>query len=495
MRPRHLEDLLDGVARGTVDTVEPVYLIHGDLVLAEPAGKRLAGALAEAAGCRVESYRRPPQLTEVLDDLRTFSLFEPAKVLLAVDTAVLADRRAAADLIDTAAEVVPVADRGQEEPSAREREAASRLLQTLRLFDLDPERGEPEALLGQLPAWVLQGGEAFRRGRHGRGRGKRQVEDLREALTGLLELARTAGLTGRGGSDLSELAAALADGLPERHSLVLVERTAAGDHPLVENLDRRGAVLAVGSVGEEKGSWQGLDRLAEEMERQTGISITRDAMAELARRTLRQEKDGRGGKGRSTDADADSTARLAGEYRKLAQLAQGAGRRRIDRSMVGEAVEDRGQEDVFKLLDAVGAGRGGEALARLDRLLISAEDPLAARLTFFSLFSGFCRQLAATAGLIRLLRVPAGERYPRFKSRWAPKLKGEIDGRKSPLASVHDYALYKVYLAASKIDPARAAELPAWVLESELQIKGDSGEPDAALAHLVTRVAGLARNR
>lgn len=491
MRPRRLEDLLDGAAGGAV---EPVYLIHGDLVLAEPAGKRLADALAEAVGCQVEIFRRPPHLTEVLDDLRTFSLFDPAKVVLAVDTAVLADRRAAADLIDTAADVVPV-DLAQQEPSAREREAASRLLQTLRLFELDSEQGDPAALLGQLPEWVLQGGEAFRRARNGRGRGKRQVEDLREALTGLLELARTAGLTGRGGSDLSELAVALSGGLPERHSLVLVERSVATDHPLVESLGRRGAVLSVGSVGEERGSWQGLDRLAEEMEVQTGISITREAMTELARRTLRQEKDGRGGKGRSSEADADSTARLAGEYRKLAQLAQGSGRQRIDRSMVGDAVEDRGQEDVFKLLDAVGAGRGDEALSRLERLLVSADDPLAARLTFFALFSGFCRQLAATASLIRVLRVPPGESYPRFKSRWAPKLKGEIDGRKSPLASVHDYALHRVYQAATKIDPARAAELPAWVLETEIRIKGDSGEPDAALAHLVTRVAGLARNR
>lgn len=479
-------------------SAEPIYLIHGDLVLAEPAGERLAGALAEVAGCRVETHRRPSRLTEILDDLRTFSLFDPAKVLLAVDTAVLADRRSAADLIDAAAEVLPVGVAGGSgtagEPAPREREAASRLLQTLRLFDLDPEAGTPESLLEELPAWVLQGGEAFRRRRNGRGRGNRQVEDLRKDLGALLELARGAGLTGRGGSDLAELAVVLSEGLPEGHSLVLVERSAAEDHPLVGSLQSRGLVVAVGTVAEERGGWQGLELLAEELERQTGVAMTRDALAELARRTLRQDREYRAGKGRGAGVDADSTARLAGEYRKLAHLAAGAGRERIDRSLVEAGVEDRGQEDVFKLLDAVGAGRGDEALARLDRLLGSADDPLAARLTFFTLFANFCRQLAATSGLMRLLRIPPEVRYPAFKSRWAPRLQAELDGVRSPLAGVHPYALHRVYVAASKIDPRRAAELPAWVLETELRIKGDSGEPDAALAHLVTRVAGLARN-
>lgn len=494
MPPSRLEDLLEAVAGGSV---EPIYLIHGDLVLAEPAGERLADALAEHAGCRVETHRRPPRLAEIFDDLRTFSLFESAKVLLAVDTAMLADRRSAADLIDVAAEVLPVRVEGgagtAEELPPRERQAASRLLQALRLFDLDPEQGSAESLLEALPAWVLQGGEAFRRSRSGRGRGKRQVEDLRKDLGALLELAREAGLTGRGGSDLSELAEVLSEGLPDGHSLVLVERSVAGDHPLVEGLRSRGVVVPVGTVAEERGGWQGLELLADEMERQTGISMTRDALAELARRTLRQERER--GKGRDTGVDADSTARLAGEYRKLANLAEGAGRKRIDRSLVETGVEDRGQEDVFKLLDAVGAGRGDEALGRLRRLLGSAEDPLAARLTFFTLFANFCRQLAATSGLMRLLRIPRGVRYPAFKSRWAPRLQGEVDGVRSPLAGVHPYALHRVYLAASRVDPRRAAQLPAWVLETELRIKGDSGEPDAALAHLVTRVAGLARDR
>src|SRR6185295_7726598 len=107
--------------------------------------------------------------------------------------------------------------------------------------------------------------------------------------------------------------------------------------------------------------------------------------------------------------EADSTARFAGEYRKLANLAQEGSDRRIDRKLVEQTVEDRGEEDVWQLLDAIAAGRGGEALDRLRRLLAAAEDPLAARLSFFSLLASFCRQLVAVRGMMRVTRVPGGE--------------------------------------------------------------------------------------
>lgn len=467
-----------------------MYLVHGDPVLAEPAGTRLAEALAEVGGCRLVTHRRSSDLESILADLRTFSLFEPAKVVLAVDTAVLADRRAAAGLIDSAAEVVPLSLGEGDELAAPQREAASRLLQALRLFQLDPEHGDPPQLLEQLPKWALQGGEGFRRGRSGRGRGPKQVETLRSDLEGLLAAAREAGLSGRGGSRVAELSEVVQGGLPEGHSLVLVERTVAEDHPLVETLAERRAVLGLGRVEEQRGGgWQGLERLAEELTRQTGVAIDRPGMEELARRTLRQHRErGRG----STGVDLDSTARLAGEYRKLANLARGAGRERIDRQLVESGVEDRGEEDVFELLDAIGEGRGGDALARLERMMASSDDLVATRLTFFALLADYCRRLAAVSGMMQVAGVPAGERsYPRFKSRLAPQLQGDLGAVANPLKGTHPYALHKAYLAASRLDPAAAAELPAWVLETELQLKGESGQPDAALGHLVARVAGL----
>jgi hypothetical protein len=467
-----------------------VCLVHGDLVLAEPAARRVAEALTQAAGApaeAVETHRRPPSLSPLLQDLRTYSLFGSAKILLVLDTVLLADRSAAGELIDDAAEALPLPADGQTLGN-RERSAACRLLQALHLFDLDPYAGPPERVVGELPSWVLEGGKA-RRGSGGRARGKRQVEELRTGLASLLEAARREELQGMGGSDLSELAEVIRGGLPPGHSLVLAESAVAVDHPVVRLLEERSAVLGLGRVESEKGSWQGLDLLAQELERQTGVGIAPDALSELARRTLRQESDGRG---RGTGGvDADSTARLAGEYRKLANLAEG----RIDRKLVEQTVEDRGEEDVWQLLDAIAEGRGGEALDRLRRLLAAAEDPLAARLTFFSLLASFCRQLTAVRGMMRAARVPAGEsNYYRFKSSHAPALQGEIPtGGKNPLAGLHPFRLHRAYLAASRLPEAFLAKLPSEVLETELQLKGEASEADVALARFVARLSTAGR--
>lgn len=493
-----LEQLIDSIGSIEKGRREAVYLVSGDLVLAEPGALRVAEALAAVTGCRVEVRRHPGRLGDVLDDLRTYSLFEPGKVILAVDTALLADRRAAADLVDAAAAVLPVEGGG--ELGGRERDAASRLLQALRLFDLDPDAGEPEAVLERLPDWALQGGLGFRGGRGGRGRGKRQVAELRSGLAALLAAAREAGLAGKGEGDLAALGDLVREGLPEGHALVLAERVVEADHPLVALLAERGTAVALGGVQEERGGgWQGLAGLARELERQTGVAIAPDALEELARRTLRQGRDRRGG------VDADSTARLAAEYRKLASLSGQAGqagqagaRRGIDLAMVEEAVEDRGKEDVWQLLDAVGEGRGDEALERLRRMMATADDELATRLSFFSLLADFCRQLTAVAGMMRAARVPAGERsYPRFKSRWAPTLQGAVPGladeAPNPLSGLHPYRLHRAYLAASRAPEEALRDLPARVLETELRIKGESGDADVALADLVAYLSSLGR--
>lgn len=462
-----------------------VCLVHGDLVLAEPTAERVAAALAQTLGCAPERHRHPPSLAPLLQDLRTFSLFASSKVLLVVDSAVFADRGAAAELIDDAAEALPVTvdDRAL---SGRERQAASRLLQALHLFDLDPFAGPPERVLGELPGWAFEGGTS-RRSKGGRARSKKQAEDLRSNLAALLEMARREGLQGAGEGDLAALSDVIRGGLPPGHALVLAERSVAADHPVVRLLSERKAVLGVGSIeaAERGGGWQGLDLLSTELERQTGISIAGDALAELARRTLRKEGDRRGKEG----IDADSTARFAGEYRKLAHLATTSGK--IDRKLVEQSVEDRGEEDVWQLLDAVAAGRAAEALDRLHRLITGAEDPLNARLGFFSLFASFCRQLTAIRGMMRVARIPPGEgNYARFRDRLAPALQGEVPGGgKNPLAGLHPFRLHKAYMAASRVPEAVAIRLPSDLLETELQLKGESSEADTALTDLVARVS------
>jgi hypothetical protein len=458
-----------------------VALVAGELVMAEPAAVRLARAAAERAGTEPEIHRRPSRLGPILQDLRTFSLFSTAKVVLLVDTGVAADRASAADLVDEAAEALPLAGG---EPGDRERQAASRLLQALRLFGVDPGRGGPEAAVGELPEWALQGGPAFRARRGGRGRTKKQAEELAAGLAELLAAGRDLGLAGHADGDLAEIAAIAGGSAPDGHLLILAERSADPQHPLVRSLEERGQVVRVGElIGERGGGWEGLVPLAEELERQTGVAADRNALEELARRTLRGS-DERG----SRAADPDSTARFAGEYRKLANLASGG---RIGRGLVEEAVEDRGEEDVWKLLDAVGEGRGGEALGRLGRMLGGASDPVAARLSFFSLLATFCRNLTAVDGMMRLAGVEPGEsNYNRFKTRLASRLQAPLPGgARNPLTGMHPFRLHRAYLAASRMEPAVVARLPWLVLEAELQLKGESGDPDTALAHFVGRLA------
>ncbi len=477
-----LESILREVAAGRL---HPVYLVTGDIVLALPAAESLAAALAQAAGCAVETHRRPARLTPLLVDLRTYSLFSPAKVILVTESALTADRAAAAELVDQSAEALPL---GSGELPARGRQGASRFLQALRLFGIDPQRGEPAAIVDELPAWALQGGEAVRRRGGGRGRSKAEVEELRRGLAELLAAARAAGIEGWADTDLAELAAVVAGGLPPGHALVLAESAAAGDHPLVAALAAAGAVVEVGRVDRERDGFTGADLLARELERQTGSAIAADALAELARRTLRQlQGRGWGGEG----VDPDSTQRFAAEYRKLADLAAGE---RIERELVEEAVEDRGQEDVWKLLDAIAAGRGDDALGRLARLLRSADDPLAARLAFFAVLAGFCRQLTALGEALSLVRAERGETsYQAFKARIAPALQGELPGGKNPLAGLHPFRLHRVYLAACRMPAQELALLPWRVLETELRMKGESGEADTALTELVAAVAAAVR--
>ena len=185
-----LESLLDAVGDGVN---EPIYLVSGNLVLAEPTARKLAEALAERGGAEVEVVRRPSRLGDLLGDLRTYSLFAGCRVMLVVESALLADRGAAAALVDEVAEALPVSSEDAELDRS-ERAAAGRLLQILRLFEIDPYNGPPAEVLARLPAWTFEGGRA--KGRRKRTKGK--VETLRTELAALLEKARLSGLQGSG---------------------------------------------------------------------------------------------------------------------------------------------------------------------------------------------------------------------------------------------------------------------------------------------------------
>lgn len=471
-------------------STSPLYLVVGDRVVAEPAAKRLGERLALISGADVELRRRPEHMAALLADLKTFSLFSAGKVIIAVDTALLADRDAAAALIDQAAAVLPLAARdrdGSTDLGPGERQAAIRLFQALRLFQIDPYRKDARAAISELPDWALAGGPAFKRKRR-RGRSKRDVAKLREELEPLVEAARQGEIQGGSEEELAGLADLLGRGLPDGHFLVLAESSVAKDHPLVVTLEKRGALLRLAQVTSSRQGWQGLGPLTEELERETGVAMEPRAIEELANRTLRSESSF----SRPGDAaDADSSARFAAEYRKLAGAAREG---RITASQVREAIADRGEQSVWSILDAIGSGgaRGaGEAVANLERYLAAAEDPMAARFSFWGLLTGFCRHLTAISGAISGNLVAAGEsNYGRFKAQIAPRLQSKLaSGAASPLAGLNVYRMHRAYLVAGRIAPARLATLPARVAETEVLLKGGSSSPDTVLIAFVAELA------
>jgi DNA polymerase III delta subunit len=469
--------------------VGPLYLVVGDRVLAEPAAVRIGEALASQAGCEVEVHRRPAELAPLLADLKTYSLFGPAKVVVAVETAVLADAAAAALLIDEALEVCPISVGEGEGLSERQRRSASRLLQTLRLFQLASETGSSGEVIGGLPDSVLQG--AVKSGGRRRRRGRKQIEEARQHLAGLLEAARAVDLKGWAETELGELADIAQRGLPAGHTLVLAESVADASHPLVGTISAAGRYTAVGQVEAAKGGgWEGLDLLAAELSQETGVTIAAAALQELARRTI-QRRETRGAAGQ---VSAESTSRFAAEFRKLVTLT-GAGE--IGVQLVENVVEDRGEEDAWKILDAVGAGHADEALQRIRRLLAAAEDPLATRLSFFALLAGFARQLTVLCSLADELEIPRRAlSYPNFKNQIAPRLQADMaNGSPSPVAGLHPYRLYRAFSVASRVSPKVVRDLPAKILETELRLKGESGQPDVALSSFVCDLALVARGQ
>jgi len=457
-------------------TIAPVVLVAGDRALAEPAADRLAGEIAGLWGVEPQRTLHPASLAELTEDLRTVALFEPGKLVVAIETGLLADRSAASELVQAIRSALPFQG-GADDLVGPPRAAARRLLQLLRLHDLDPAGGSPEQVLAALPGAALLGG-----------RGKAADADaLRGELRPLLVAALEAGLRGVGEEDLTLVSDLVRGGLPDRHLLILVESAVAPGHPLVEALAGRGAVIDAGRVASDKKEFQGLGALVAELERSSGARIERDAAAELARRTLRLEDFRRGG-GKGA-IEADSTARLAAEFRKLAMLAGGG---RIDRALVEDQVEDRGREEVWPITDALAEGNVAKAVDRALHRIATADDPVGERLGLFAFLSGFARQVVAAGGAMALTGAPAGESfYPRFKSKIAPRIKGELPGGlANPLAKVSEFPLHKAYLVASRLPAAVAARLPSVVLETEQRLKGEGDDPDAALVALLAALAG-----
>ena len=470
---------------------QPLYLVIGEQVLAMREATRIAEALASASGCSVEVHKgvAGAEVRSVLADLCTFSLFESAKVAVVSETDLFADKDAAADLIDKAARVLD--DEGSlvraagEPLLASERSAAGQLLQVLRLHGVDPMAGSAAETIAALPDAALSGGKNLRKSGR-RGRLKKERVQLARGLTDLLEAAQTERLSGWSEDDLAALHRAQDGGLPEGHALVFAERSVDRDHPIVRRLVKCRAVFKLGLLGfDRNGNVVGLDPIVAELERETGVRIDGRAAEELARRTLRKG-DGWG----SSEAEANSAARFSAEYRKLADGVRGLSNR-IDRAAVSEMVTDRGEEDAWKLLDAIGQEGPAKALEQLRRLLDTAPDQSGAVFPFFGLLAGFCQHMAAIHGVLARVQLPTAYNFNAFKSRVLPQLKGELP---ESVAKIAPFRLFKAYRAASLRQGPEAdrmmAKLPWKVLETDIQIRGGTDDRTVALEALVAMLAG-----
>ncbi|HKI32939.1 MAG TPA: DNA polymerase III subunit delta [Gemmataceae bacterium] len=151
---------------------------------------------------------------------------------------------------------------------------------------------------------------------------------------------------------------------------------------------------------------------------------------------------------------------------ELAKLAAYAGEAaRIDSADVDKLVGQSRAEEVWTIFDAIAAGKGGEALAVLDRLFDQGQAPQAI--------------LGAFSYQMRLL-ARAGRLHTQGKT--LPAALAEL--------GVHGYRAGKVEAHMRHLGRRRLARLYDWLLEVDLGMKGGSQLPERVLLErLIVRLA------
>jgi DNA polymerase-3 subunit delta len=157
------------------------------------------------------------------------------------------------------------------------------------------------------------------------------------------------------------------------------------------------------------------------------------------------------------------------ELAKLALVA--GGDRKITDEMVQQMVGGWRAKTTWVMLDAALAGDAAAALAQLDRLLSSGETPVG----LLGQISASLRRLAAATRLI---------------------LRGEATGRRIALrdalelAGVRSFVLQKTERELRRLGRNRGSQLYHWLLEADLDLKGDSSlSPRLILERLILRLA------
>jgi DNA polymerase-3 subunit delta len=154
---------------------------------------------------------------------------------------------------------------------------------------------------------------------------------------------------------------------------------------------------------------------------------------------------------------------LAAEVEKLAVYAGES--KRIDRQDVAKLVGAGRVETIWKALDAATTGQGRMALEHLDNLLAAGEMPV-------GLLAAMSANLLKLhhAGRLRAARLSLDE---------ACRMAG------IPFKAVEQTGRQHAHLGPSRVD-----ELPAWLLQADLDLKGGSSlEPRVVLEQLLIRLA------
>jgi DNA polymerase-3 subunit delta len=151
---------------------------------------------------------------------------------------------------------------------------------------------------------------------------------------------------------------------------------------------------------------------------------------------------------------------------ELAKLAAHAGdAKRIDAAEVDALVGRSRSETVWKVFDAVGAGKAGDALTILDQMLGQGDDPM----QVLGGFSWQLRKLAQVAALTRSGR--------------------SLDAALSE-AGVNPYSARGIEQQLRALGRRRAEKLYDWLVEVDLGMKGGSQlSPRLLLERLIVRMA------
>ena len=347
------------------------------------------------------------------------SLFADGKVVAVVESGVFADRTTAATLFEEIRQQLPWSG-GAGQLTGKARDAATRLLQVLRLFDVDPAAVGPERAMAALP------GGAARRERRRAVAARRKGRTSRSCAPGSCRCSTPA--TPRVSSGLGDSAASLVadlvrDGLPDRHALILIESAVAPGPSGAGAAHPPRAVAFAGEITAGKG---GLRRPAGAGERarardRSGNRPHRSRGAGEANSRVSRRASARAGRStrtrrRALPASTASSPRSRAARRSRPpwsnQNSKIAGRRTLSRSSTRSATAGRGS-----------AREAGALPRQRRRPARGAPDVLRQARRVSAAHRRRPRQSPR-----RCASRAASARYGRFSTQLAPKLQGEVPG-------------------------------------------------------------------